>query len=144
MMYMCTYLQLGAFRLSCSCGCSLGVVLFELLTARLPFMAKTPIGIALKHRTEPPPAPRTLHPDIPAWLERVVLRCLEKDPVLRFGSAGELAGERDRGGELVAGGGGGVVGECSARLRPERGGAREHARPVSCRNVRRRLCGPVG
>ncbi len=75
---------------------SLGIVLFELLTARLPFMAKTPIGVALKHRTEPPPPPRTLHPDIPAWLERVVLRCLEKDPALRFGSAVALAGELRR------------------------------------------------
>jgi len=75
---------------------SLGIVLFELLTARLPFMAKTPIGIALKHRTEPPPLLRTLHPDIPAWLERVVLRCLEKDPAHRFGGAADLAAELRR------------------------------------------------
>jgi serine/threonine protein kinase len=75
---------------------SLGVVLFELLTARLPFMAKSPVDIALKHRTEPPPLPRVLQPDVPAWLERIVLRCLEKDPAERFDNARALAGELRR------------------------------------------------
>jgi serine/threonine protein kinase len=70
---------------------SLGVVLFELLTARLPFLARTPMAVAIKHRTEPPPLPRTLRPEVPAWLERIVLRCLEKDPAARFTSAAELA-----------------------------------------------------
>jgi serine/threonine protein kinase len=76
---------------------SLGVVLFELLTARLPFLARTPIAVAMKHRSEPPPLPRSLRPEVPAWLERIVLRCLEKEPSARFASAAELAHELRRG-----------------------------------------------
>ena len=72
---------------------SLGVVLFEVLTGRLPFTGQTPIAVALAHKTETPPLPRALRPGIPAWLERVVLRCLEKDPARRFATAAELAVE---------------------------------------------------
>jgi serine/threonine protein kinase len=75
---------------------SLGVVLFEVLTGRLPFTGQTPIAVALAHKTETPPLPRALRPAIPAWLERVVLRCLEKDPARRFASASELASELRR------------------------------------------------
>ena len=75
---------------------SLGVVLFEVLTGRLPFTGQTPIAVALAHKTETPPLPRTLRPGVPAWLERVVLRCLEKDPARRFASASELAAELRR------------------------------------------------
>jgi hypothetical protein len=75
---------------------SLGVVLFEVLTGRLPFTGRTPIAVALAHKTEPPPLPRAVRPGIPAWLERAVLRCLEKDPARRFASAAELAAELRR------------------------------------------------
>jgi len=70
---------------------SLGVVLFEAITGRLPFSGETPISIAMKHRSETPPAPRTIRRDTPAWLERIILRCLEKDPARRFDSSAELA-----------------------------------------------------
>ncbi len=81
---------------------SLGVVLYELVTGRLPFHGDTPIGIALKHRTEIPPAPREIRPELPAWLERAILKCLEKDREKRFATAGELAAElrRPRGGSV--------------------------------------------
>lgn len=75
---------------------SLGVVLFEVLTGRLPFTGQTPIAVALAHKTETPPLPRAVRPGIPAWLERVVLRCLEKDPARRFATATELAAELRR------------------------------------------------
>ena len=75
---------------------SLGVVLFELLTGRLPFTGQTPIAIAMKHKSEPPPLPRSLKHDLPAWIERVVLTCLEKDPAQRFHSAAELGDELRR------------------------------------------------
>jgi serine/threonine-protein kinase len=75
---------------------SLGVVLFEVLTGRLPFTGQTPIAVALAHKTTPPPLPRSLRSAIPAWLERVVLRCLEKDPARRFRTASELANELRR------------------------------------------------
>ncbi len=75
---------------------SLGIVLFELLTGKLPFTGQTPLAVAMKHKSEPPPAPRALRKDLPAWLERVALRCLEKDPARRFASASELTAELRR------------------------------------------------
>jgi hypothetical protein len=75
---------------------SLGVVLFELVTGRLPFGGQTPIAMALAHKTQAPPWPRSLRPGVPAWLERVVMRCLEKDPRQRYATAGELAAELRR------------------------------------------------
>jgi serine/threonine protein kinase len=70
---------------------SLGIVLFELLTGRLPFSGSTPIGMALKHKTEAPPALASVNADVPAWLDRVVHQCLQKDPARRFPSASALA-----------------------------------------------------
>jgi serine/threonine-protein kinase len=75
---------------------SLGVVLFEVVTGRLPFTGQTPIAVAIGHKTEPPPLPRSLRPGIPAWLEHVIMRCLEKDPARRFATAAELAAELRR------------------------------------------------
>lgn len=70
---------------------SLGVTLFELVTGRLPFIADTPISLAIKHAQELPPEPRSLMGAIPHWMNRTILRCLEKDPAARFSSADELA-----------------------------------------------------
>ena len=75
---------------------SLGVVLFEMLTGRLPFRGQTPIAVALAHKSETPPLPRTLRPGVPAWIERIVMRCLEKEPEKRYASALELAAELRR------------------------------------------------
>jgi serine/threonine-protein kinase len=75
---------------------SLGVVLYELLTARLPFSAPTAMALAVKHLMETAPAPRTHRPELPAWLDRLVLKCLEKDPARRCASADALAAELRR------------------------------------------------
>jgi serine/threonine-protein kinase len=75
---------------------SLGVVLFELLTATRPFVATTPLALAMMHKGEEPPAPRSVRRDLPAWIERVVLRCLQKDPDKRYPRAEELARELRR------------------------------------------------
>jgi serine/threonine protein kinase len=75
---------------------SLGVVMFELATGVLPFQADTPVALAIKLQTEVPPRPRSIRSDVPAWMERIILRCLEKDPVKRFGTAEELAVELRR------------------------------------------------
>jgi serine/threonine protein kinase len=75
---------------------SLGVVLFELLTATRPFVASTPLALAMMHKGEEPPAPRSVRGDLPAWVERVVLRCLHKDPDRRFATAADLALELRR------------------------------------------------
>jgi len=75
---------------------SLGVVLFEVLTGRLPFAGQTPIAVALAHKTQTPPLPRSLRPGVPAWIEHIVMRCLEKEPEKRYASAPELSAELRR------------------------------------------------
>lgn len=70
---------------------SLGVVLFQLLTGRLPFESGTTMEIVLKHLYEEPPLPSKLRPDIPRKVDEVVLRAMSKEPKKRYRSAGELA-----------------------------------------------------
>ncbi len=70
---------------------SLGVLLFELATGRLPFPART-ISEAIRYHTkEPPPQPRTIRSDISAELEAIILKAMQKDPSNRFPSAKALA-----------------------------------------------------
>jgi hypothetical protein len=68
---------------------ALGCVLYEMLTGEVPFRADTPVATMYLHVNEDPPRPSTVRP-VPAKLEDVVMRCLEKDPKRRFGSAGQL------------------------------------------------------
>jgi serine/threonine protein kinase/Tfp pilus assembly protein PilF len=63
---------------------ALGLILFEMLTGRAPFLAETVRRMALKHRTESPPNLLELNPHVPAELERITLKCLEKDPGARY------------------------------------------------------------
>ena len=70
---------------------SIGILLFELLTGRLPFEGDSAVAIALKQVAETPPAPSVLNPAVPPELERVVLRALEKEPARRFADADEFA-----------------------------------------------------
>jgi eukaryotic-like serine/threonine-protein kinase len=70
---------------------SLGVILYQLVTGRVPFPADTLTQLcALVLQTEPR-RPSELRPDLPPGLEAVILRCLEKDRARRFGTAGDLA-----------------------------------------------------
>ena len=62
---------------------SVGVILFELLTGHVPFEAESAVTIALKHVSEPPPAPSAFDPSIPPELETVALWALEKEPAHR-------------------------------------------------------------
>ncbi len=71
---------------------SLGVVLFNLLTERRPFNGGTMHEVTLRIVQEPCPIPSTLGDDIPATLNPIVLKCLEKNPDRRFQSGAELAG----------------------------------------------------
>jgi eukaryotic-like serine/threonine-protein kinase len=75
---------------------ALGLVLFEMLTGRLPFEGKTALDVVLKHKTAVPPDPRALNPQIPAEVSRLVLKCLEKEPPARFQSAEELISDLDK------------------------------------------------
>lgn len=70
---------------------SLGVVLYEMLTRRPPFDADTPLAILLKHVNDPLPLPTELNPDVPAPLERIVLKALAKERDGRFQSGTEMA-----------------------------------------------------
>jgi serine/threonine protein kinase len=70
---------------------SLGIVLYEMLTDRVPFDADTPLAILMKHLNDPLPLPRTLVPTIPEPLERVVLKSLSKAPKDRYATADEMA-----------------------------------------------------
>lgn len=71
---------------------ALGVLLYQLCTGHVPFDADTPYAIILKHITAPLPPPRTLRPDLPEAVERVILKAMAKDPDGRFQTAGEMAG----------------------------------------------------
>ena len=69
---------------------SIGVILYELLTARVPFDGDSAVTIALKQVTEQPVAPSAYNSQVAPDLDAVVLRALEKDPALRFQSADEF------------------------------------------------------
>ncbi len=69
---------------------ALGIILFEMVTGRLPFEGDTPFSIANKQKNEPPPDPRKLNPQIPAELDRVILRSLEKVKEKRYQTTGEF------------------------------------------------------
>jgi len=70
---------------------SLGVVLYELTTAKRPFGGASDLMTVSSILNDPPPRPAEVFPGYDPHLEAICLRCLEKDPGRRFGSAGELA-----------------------------------------------------
>lgn len=72
---------------------ALGVILFEMLTGRGPFQAKTPLSVAMKHLTDPLPSIRSFRPDLPVELELILTKAMAKDRNLRYVSASELARE---------------------------------------------------
>jgi serine/threonine-protein kinase len=69
---------------------AVGVVLFEMLTGRMPFDGDQPVAIALKHVNEDPPALSIVNPEVPADLEYVVLKAMSKQPEDRFEDAEEF------------------------------------------------------
>ena len=75
---------------------SLGVVLFEMLTGRLPFEGETPLAVAVKQKSEPPPDPRKINAQIPEELARIVLKCLKKEKSERYQSAEDVVAELAR------------------------------------------------
>jgi serine/threonine protein kinase len=69
---------------------SLGVILYEMVTNRLPFDAPDPVDVALLHLNDPPPSPRQFRPEISPELEELILRMLAKDPSERCQSGAAL------------------------------------------------------
>jgi eukaryotic-like serine/threonine-protein kinase len=69
---------------------SLGVVLYEMVTGRPPFLGDTPVAVASKHVRDHPPAPREINPAIPPTFEAIILKCLAKDPNYRYATAEDL------------------------------------------------------
>ncbi|MBN1202276.1 MAG: protein kinase [Anaerolineae bacterium] len=75
---------------------SLGVILFQLITGRLPYDADTPLAIILKHLNEPIPVPGELVPDLSKDLENIIYKAMAKEPGERYQTATELAYDLDR------------------------------------------------
>jgi len=70
---------------------SLGALLFEAATGRLPFLADTPFQLMRRHVEEAAPRPRDLAPDLPPAIDAAIARALSKEPLDRFATAAELA-----------------------------------------------------
>ena len=75
---------------------SLGVVLYEMVTGRVPFDADTPVSVALKHMQEKPVPPIELNPAIPQSLNDLILKAMEKDPNMRYSTATEMIEDLDK------------------------------------------------
>ena len=72
---------------------SLGIILYEMLTNALPFLADTSLGILMKHINEPLPSPRSIVPSLSPAVEAVIFRATAKDPDSRFQTARAMADE---------------------------------------------------
>jgi serine/threonine protein kinase len=70
---------------------ALGNVIYEMLTGRTPFDGDNPVAIAMQHIQDIPIPPSQINPTIPPTLEKIILRCLEKSPDMRFRDGSELA-----------------------------------------------------
>ena len=69
---------------------SLGITMYEMTTGHVPFDGDTPVSIAIKHLQKEPTPPSEIAPDIPHSLERIILKCIEKEPSKRYQNAGDI------------------------------------------------------
>lgn len=70
---------------------SLGIILYQMLTGQLPFLAESPVAVSLKHIQSTPPRPRTLNSALPQSIEDVILKAMAKDPEKRYQAAKDLS-----------------------------------------------------
>jgi serine/threonine protein kinase/predicted Zn-dependent protease len=75
---------------------SLGIILYEMATGRVPFEGDTALSIAMKHKGEIPKDPKQFNPNIPDDLSGVILKCLEKDKAKRYQAAAEVRSELEK------------------------------------------------
>ena len=85
---------------------SLGVVMYEMLTGKVPFDADTPVSVALKHMQEEPRPPKELNENIPQAVNQIILKAMRKDVNLRYQSAALMLADlkqalRDPDGDFV-------------------------------------------
>ena len=69
---------------------SLGVVLYEMVTGKVPFDADTPVSVALKHMQEKPEEPIEVNPNVPIAVNKIIMKALQKDTTLRYQTATEM------------------------------------------------------
>jgi serine/threonine protein kinase/Tfp pilus assembly protein PilF len=69
---------------------ALGIILYEMVSGSVPFRADSAIAVAMKHKSEKPQAPNTINPQVPDSLNRMIIRCLEKNKNNRFQTAEEI------------------------------------------------------
>ena len=69
---------------------SLGIVMYEMVTGRVPFDADTPVSIALKHMQEKAVDPMKLNPNIPVAVNQIIMKAMQKEPSMRYQSATEM------------------------------------------------------
>lgn len=75
---------------------SLGIIMYEMVTGRVPFEGDTALTIALKHKTETPPDPREFNTQVPPDLSRFILKCMEKNKERRYQKAEEVLSELEK------------------------------------------------
>jgi serine/threonine protein kinase/tetratricopeptide (TPR) repeat protein/TolB-like protein len=76
---------------------SLGVILYEMATGEVPFTGESSLQVMFQHVQQAPKDPRLLNPETPEYLAVIILKCLEKDPALRYQNAGELLRDLESG-----------------------------------------------
>jgi len=94
---------------------SLGLILYEMFTGQMPFQGESAMQLMYKRVTERPADPRKHCPDLPEYIARVLLKCLEKDPDKRYSSARQILADLDSQGPAAGFPAGGSSSRLSAR-----------------------------
>ncbi len=75
---------------------SLGIILYQLTTGKLPYEAETPLATILRHVNEPTPSARAINPDLPELVDQIISKAIAKEVENRYQSAAELIADLDR------------------------------------------------
>jgi serine/threonine protein kinase/tetratricopeptide (TPR) repeat protein len=76
---------------------SLGIIFYEMLTGEVPFTGESSLQVMFQHVQQEPKDPRLLNPELPEYLATIILKCLEKDPAMRYQNAQELMRDLESG-----------------------------------------------